>query len=526
MGQTDPKTRRIKELEGKLADLEHELCEANESIASLKQLVASKDAALIDARNTILKQDALLRKLTSAPNPYATVISKVAPRAEKEEPRLVIYSGSKYMEVSVPGGDPETVKEYFEKIRRGTVLKMTFETMQPIEIVPFHESLGPISAVRKVLPDGYAEVEDSTGVTKLVLTGDHKLETGDRVVLDDHGLIVTKNLGKEDQRFSVTQASTISWGDIGGLEDAKAALIDMIEMPFRHPEIYKKYSKSPPKGILFYGPPGCGKTLLGKATASALARIHGKEAGTGFLYVKGPEILSKWVGESEATIRSLFERSRAHKRSHGYPAVLFIDEADSILAKRGTGISSDMEKTIVPQFLAEMDGLEESAAIVILATNRPDILDPAVIREGRVDRKIKVGRPTRGMTAEIFKIHISKKPLAEGHSCEELAQIGTESLFSNDRSLYHIELHSGQQAVVTLGHIASGALIASIVEEAASIALHRDVTAGAFKGLTPDTITGAVDRLYREHKSISHKSEIEDLTSDWESDVKSITKIK
>lgn len=526
MSQLDPKTKRIKELEEKVADLEKCLCEKQEAASLAQQTVASKDAALLEARDVIMKQNAVLQKITSTPNPYATVIAKVMPRDEKEEPRLVIFSESKYMEVSVPGEDPEKVKEFFEKVRRGTVLKMAMETMQPFEIVPIHESLGPITTVRKVLPDGYAEIEDSEkGGAKVVLCGDYKVEVGDRVVLDVHGLIIAKNLGKEEKRFAVNQNAMVSWDDVGGLEDAKAALVDMIEMPFRNPEIYKKYSKSPPKGVLFYGPPGCGKTLLGKATATAIARIHGKDASTGFLYIKGPEILSKWVGEAEATIRSIFERTRAHKKAHGYPAVVFIDEADSILAKRGTGVSSDMEKTIVPQFLAEMDGLEESAAVIILATNRPDILDPAVIREGRVDRKVKISRPTREMATDIFKIHLSKKPVAEGHSHEEFAKLGSESLFSNDRPLYEIERRSGQKMIVTMGHITSGAMIAAAVEEATSFALHRDVAAGEFKGLTPDNITSAVDRLYREHKFIGHKEEIEDLTAGWKSDVKSVAKV-
>jgi proteasome-associated ATPase len=528
----DPKSERIKELELQVVDLKQANTEKCELIAAAEMAVQKKDAVLEECKSIIMQQERVLRKITSTPNPYATVISKVVPSTENGEHKLVIYSQSQYMEVSVPGKTPEEVKDFFEKVRKGTVLKMAMETMQPFEIVPSHESLGPIVTVRKVL-DGYTEIEDGEkGGIRVVLSGDHKMEVGDRVVLDHHGLIVAKNLGKENKRFTVQSDVKVALADIGGYDDVKDMIIDMIEKPFRHPEIYAKYGKGAPKGVLLYGPPGNGKTMFAKAISNLVATIYkgpeikDEDLVDAFLHMKGPEALSKWVGEAESTIRGVFERARAHKKRTGFPSVIFIDEAESIVGKRGSGVSSDMEKTIVPTFLSEMDGLESSSAIVILATNRPDMLDPAVIREGRIDRKIRIGRPTKEAAANIWRVHLSRKPAAEGNSVESLSELGSVTMHSDERPLYQIERKSGDKTVVTLGHIASGAMIASLVEEATSFAINRDIEQGVFTGITPENIISAVDRMYRDHRFISHKEEIEDLTADWKSDVKGITKVK
>jgi proteasome-associated ATPase len=371
----------------------------------------------------------------------------------------------------------------------------------------------------------YSEIEVGDKGSVLVYNGNQKPETGDRVVLDTSGHVIVKNLGKEDDQFTYCEETGITWDDIGGLTEAKEALKDAIELPFLHPEIYRQYGKRLPKGVGLYGPPGCGKTLLGKAAATSIARIHGKKVSTGFNYVKAPEILSKWVGIAEGTIRSIFDKCRAHKKAHGYPAVVFIDEADAILAKRGSGISSDVEKTIVPMFLSEMDGLEDSSAFIILATNRPDILDPAVIREGRIDRMVKVGRPNAEMAKEIFSIHLEKKPLSEGGTREDYAQMVSEDLYSEKRALYTIERKSGEPVHFTLGNVTSGAMIAGIVEEAVSSALKRDLKSGVCKGVQKDDLVASVDRSYGSYKNMSHKDELDAFTAEWKADVKTIKRI-
>ena len=502
------------DLKNEVKSLKGELSESKANEGQLRE-------ALNEAGEKLAEMEAVLTMLTAAPNPWATVIRKVIVDVEGEEggqrqpkPMALIHMDGKLLEVNLP---PEEA----EGVRSGTMLKLSIKTMQPIEIIKNPDPIGTVVMVRRAIDASYSEVEVENG-SRLVYNGETSPQVGDRVILDPSQHVILKNLGKEDDRFTFTEETHITWNDIGGLKEAKESLIDAVELPFKHPVIYKKYGKKLPKGALLFGPPGCGKTLLGKATATAIARVHGKEISTGFNYVKGPEILSKWVGESEATIRQIFEKCRSHKNQHGYPAVVFIDEAEAILGRRGSGISSDVEKTIVPMFLSEMDGMEDSSAFILLATNRPDMLDPAVIREGRIDRKVKVGRPDAGMAKEIFLIHLAGKPLNNGDSHEDFAQAGAQELYSESRPLYVIERKAGEPVRLTLGHICSGAMIAAIVEEAVTIALKRDLQSGECGGVRKEDITAAVERIHGQHRDMNHKDEIEGFTSDWKADVKSV----
>lgn len=490
-----------------MAQMKEELKESKANEERLK-------ATLTEASEVMESMQAQLAQLMSGPNPWVTVIRKFV---IEETPKALIHVDGKLLEVTLPAKDAEGVMV-------GSMMKLSIKTMQPISIVNNPDPLGNVVSVRRVVDESYSEIEGEKGHT-LVYNGNQKPEVGDRVVLDPSGHVIVKNLGKEDDQFTFCEETSITWDDIGGLTDAKEALKDSIELPFLHPEIYKQYGKRLPKGVGLYGPPGCGKTLLGKAAATSIAQIHGKKVSTAFNYVKGPEILSKWVGVAEGTIRSIFEKCRAHKKANGYPAVVFIDEADSILAKRGSGISSDIEKTIVPMFLSEMDGLEDSSAFIILATNRPDILDPAVIREGRIDRMVKVGRPDAQMAKEIFSIHLEKKPLAEGGTREDYAQIVSEDLYSEKRALYSIERKSGEPVHFTLGNVTSGAMIAGIVDEAVSTALKRDLRSGVCKGVQKEDLVASVDRSYSSYKNMSHKDELDAFTAEWKADVKSIKRV-
>jgi proteasome-associated ATPase len=329
----------------------------------------------------------------------------------------------------------------------------------------------------------------------VVLNGRSIVEKGDRVVLDTSGSVILQNLGKDDERFRFTAETNVSWDDIGGLVEAKQQMIEVIELPHRNPELYEFYGKKPVKGVLLYGSPGCGKTMLGKATAT------------------------------EATIRQLFERARKHKAEFGYPAVIFIDEADAILGKRGTGISSDIERTIVPMFLTEMDGLEDSGAVVILATNRPDVLDPAVVRDGRIDRKIKITRPDRSGAVDIFELNLNGMPLNNGYSVKELAETGADQLFSKERVLYHVRLKGDNRMDLTLGQICNGGMIAGIVDQATSTAMHRDIETGEPQGLRKEDIIGAVDAVFCQNLGLNHTDELTDFTHDFREDVVGIRRL-
>lgn len=245
------------------------------------------------------------------------------------------------------------------------------------------------------------------------------LEAGNEVLLHPKTMQIVEHLGRpplEASRFAPESIPDVKWEDIGGLEVAKADMVEAIEVPHRHKELFAYYGKKQIKGILLSGPPGCGKTMLGKAAARALADIYGAAGSrTGFLYVKGPEILNQYVGQTEQTIRDMFFDAKRHKEEHGYPAIIFLDEADAILAARGTR-NIGIGNTIVPQFLTEMDGMDESGAIVIIATNRPDVLDPAIVRDGRIDRKVAVVRPNEQNACAILEMNFAKVPLAKGLS--------------------------------------------------------------------------------------------------------------
>jgi proteasome-associated ATPase len=305
-------------------------------------------------------------------------------------------------------------------------------------------------------------------------------EPGARVVLDSSGFLAKENLGKTDNNY-VREATTITWDDIGGLWDAKEQLQEAIELPMSHPEIFEKYGQEPIKGVLLYGPPGCGKTLLGKATATSIARNFGAQSSTGFIYIKGPEVLSKWLGESEAKIRQLFAMARDHRDDTGYPAVIFIDEADALLGRRGRGIGgSSISDTVVPTFLAEMDGLDDTGAVVLLATNRPDTLDPAVIRPGRIDRKIKISRPDRETAADILRIHLRSKPVT--NTLDAVIQYVMEAVFDDNNRV------QGQP----LSSVLNGAILENIVSRATSFAIKDDISRGSFGGITHQHFMDAI----------------------------------
>lgn len=242
----------------------------------------------------------------------------------------------------------------------------------------------------------------------------------------------------------------------------------------------------------------------------ALARVHGKEsADSGFIYIKGPEILDKYVGETESQIREAFAHGKQHYKRHGYPAILFVDEADALLMRRGSRTTAGMEQTIVPQFLSEMDGIEDSGVFVLLATNRADMLDPAVIRPGRCDRKSYVAPPTRENAPLYFDIHMRKLPLSKGVSKEQLVAATIEALFSDRYPLYRVETPTGSR-IFNFGHLVSGAYIAGIVERAVSVAIDRNTTKKV-DGLRQDDFDAALCEMHKEQFGMNHFDELKEF---------------
>lgn len=437
--------------------------------------------------------------------------------------RALIYLEGKFQEVA-----------YLDdlELAPGQMVKVN-EKMIIVDLAGTPPAVGAIVTVRRVINAQVSEIETGGNIQVVMHGSLPEPEVGDRVILDSSGIIMMANLGKNDERYQLAAATNVSWDDVGGLEQAKRDVIEAIELPYKNPGIYTFYGKKPVKGLLLFGPPGCGKTLLAKAVATAVASMNGNQVtDTSFIYIKGPEILDKWVGNSEANIRSIFQRARDHKRDHGYPAVVFIDEADAILARRDSGISSDMGRTIVPMFLAEMDGLEESGAIVLLSTNRPDILDSAVTRDGRIDRKIRITRPGVGEMCDIMRIHMAHVPLAEDTEENRTAMVeaAAQAVFDPAKVIYEVTLggeHAGQTLRFTLGHLASGAMAANLVDQATSFAIRRDLASGQPpQGLTVQDLLDAVDSTFKQIFDLDHKDDLTDFVHDYRKDVVEVKKLR
>ena len=412
-------------------------------------------------------------------------------------------------------------------IKPGDTVSISTQTMQIIDVMP-PQAVGDIAFFKRQLDQNFVEIDHDSTLKVVFMGNAGKPEQGDRVVLDSTGTVIVKNMGKDDSTLNFNGDTKVSWSDIGGLAEAKQQMIEAVELPHTNPEIFKFYNQKPVKGILLYGNPGCGKTMLGKAAATALAKLYqGEGKKSGFIYVKGPEILDKYVGATESVIRQIFAQAKRHKKECGYPAVVFIDEADSILSKRGTGVSSDMEKTIVPMFLAEMDGLDDSGALVILATNRSDILDPAITRDGRIDRKIKIDRPTRESAKEIFLLNLVGKPLCNGDTHEDLAALCGEEVFDLKRVLYKLHLAGSTVMNFTLAQILNGGMIAGMVNQAVSIALNSDLKQKDKKprGIGKQHLLQAIQLIENQNRELNHKDDINDFVKSLGMEVSRIERV-
>lgn len=468
--------------------------------------------AVEQAKEKIKEQDAILQQLLSQPTVQGIVISI-------RGNRVLVSCPPGLVEVAFPF-EPVDGKNLARDLKNGSAVRMIIEP-QPaiIDILKTDDWFGDLAVASKEAKNGECEI-DVMGTTKIirVATGIKNPEPGDRLMLDDKFSIAIKNLGPDESKFSFQGGTKVTWNDIGGLEEAKRVLIECIELPHLYPDLFKLYNKKQTKGVLLYGPPGCGKTLLGKATATSMAKSHGKDAvNTGFIYVKGPEILDKFVGNSEAAIRSLFARGRKHQKKFGYPAVVFLDEADAILGVRGARPNMGIESTTVPQFLAEMDGLDETGPIVLLATNRPDTLDPAVTRDGRVDQKVQVTRPDYMGTLDIFKLYLKSVPLVKDVMVDKAAEHGAALMHHSKFNFYKLFTKDGTSVSFTLAGLLNGAMIAGVVEKAAMAAMQRDIAnlkAGkkeAAQGVTLEDIQSSIETTYAQNKHLNHESEVREF---------------
>jgi proteasome-associated ATPase len=466
--------------------------------------------ALEDAKAKIEEQDAILKQLLDAPTARGYVVSARTDRV------LVSLPGSGLVEVLFPYQKVHG-KDLSRSIKNGAMVRMQMDpTPAIVYVLSIGDNTGDIVIASKEGKSNECEV-DWQGTTRIIRFGSEikNPEIGDRLLVDADCHVAIRNLGPDESKFSFQGVTGISWEQIGGLHGAKDTLKEAIELPFKYPDLYKRYNKKIVKGVLLYGPPGCGKTLLAKATATALSKVHNRvQTDTDFIYVKGPEMLDKFVGNTEALVRSLFARARKHQKKHGYPAVIFIDEADAILGKRGSRPNMGIESTVVPQFLAEMDGLEETGAVVLLATNRPDSLDSAVTRDGRIDRKVRVTRPNEDEAVEIFKLYLKDQPI-HTLSVDEMAAQAAAYLYSDQYTMYDLFGSNDARKQFKLAHMVNGAMIAGMVDKATTIALRREIAqmSNPFEvhGISLDDMHQAANSIYTQNFHLNHEEEVQEF---------------
>jgi len=486
--------------------------------------MAKESEILEKAKEIIANQQEYLRNILGQSFSFGLVIgfgkrvtivdkpdeSNYLPSEKTTEPSCVIMHNGQKIEVL-----------YNEKLKLkvGDTVKCT-TTKAGVGIIEKAEpvSFGMTVVIKEIFDKNTAEI-DANGTPRIVLTGlfsdakdkDQMLEKGCRVILDETGTIIVKNLGKQHGQYTFSAVTGVSWNDIGGLEDVKQQMTEAIENPIKYAELYSLYGRKPTKGILLWGPPGNGKTMIGKAVATSVAELYNTKE-SGFIYIKGPEILNMYVGASEERIRSIFASAREFKKKTGCPAIIFIDEAEAILSKRGSGKSSDVDKTIVPQFLTEMDGLDESSAIVILTTNRPDMLDSAIIREGRIDKKIKVPRPTQESVEMILNLNLKKVPCVI--DSKKIAKSCAQLIFDQSLCLYDISLESGKSMKFCMEHIINGAMIAAIVNDAITAAINRDLSNAIKKptGVTLEDVHSSILRSFKQNSRMNHQHLFDDLS--------------
>lgn len=411
------------------------------------------------------------------------------------------------------------------KFRKGELLLLNND-LSVIDARGFDLVCGSLGSVQQVLSEEKLLVK-TVGDESLVVSRAYPLQgktilAGDNIEYDPDSLFAYSLLPKSSvDSLVLEKIPDIGYRDIGGLSAAIEAIRDAVELPHLYPEYFQQYRLAPPKGILLYGPPGCGKTLIAKAVANSLTKrieqMTGEKGESYFLNVKGPELLNKYVGETEQAIRDLFARARS-RASYRTPVIIFFDEMDSLFRVRGSGISSDMEATIVPQFLSELDGLEVLENVVIIgATNREDLIDPAILRPGRLDRKVRIPRPDRSAAIEIFSKYLTPDlPLppaaleafgGEAQAVEAMIRRAVDEMYGMrpENELIEVTYADGSNKILYMKDFSSGAIIENVVRRAKFLAVKALVDKGE-GGISLQHLLAAIRQEYGENEDLPNNT--------------------
>jgi len=490
-----------------------------QELVYLRPEISNREEMILEARRMIEKLEEVVKKVTSPANRIGTFLDATS----HDTAHIVVGGADYYCNV-----DPRIS---LVKLKKGTRVLVN-EAFVIVGDLGF-ERAGPVTKITEILGKDRLRVGSEHGLQSMVLQrsadlAHSTLKSGDEVRVDSNFRMALEMLSStKSHEHYLDDVPELPWEKVGGQEAALQAIKDAIELPLLHVDLFKKFQHVTPKGFLLYGPPGCGKTLIGKATAYNLTKQLREKTGVEmqeyFMHVKGPEILNMWVGESERMVREIFATAR-ERRHEGFMPFLFIDEAESILGTRRASRHSNILSTLVPMFCSEMDGIDSlNDVVIILASNRADLIDPAILRPGRIDRKIKVDRPERQGAREIYRIYLTDDLPYDGVLAKEADGIGAsierlierfvdwQFMRRDENRFLEVTLRSGRKEILYRSDLISGAIIASIVERAKAMAIKRAIATQQEGGIRETDLQLAFNAEYVENDIFPTT----DITEDW-----------